>query len=96
MLTGSARQAQEAHEHAAQMVRKQKIEHQQLDVERKRKAMEAQIAAIRAEFEAQETEILNIIGQEQAQETQLGQGRVDMGLSRKADTKANKRKGDAK
>jgi hypothetical protein len=42
----------------------QEVERRKLDLERKRKVMEAQIAAIRAEFEAQETEAMNIIGQE--------------------------------
>jgi hypothetical protein len=39
---------------------------------------------------------MKIIGQEQAQEAQLMQERVDMGLSRKADAKTNKQKGDSK
>ena len=96
VLTGSARLAQEAQEQAAQMMRKQEVERRQLELERKRKALEAQIAAMRAEFEAQEIETLKIIGQEQAQEAQLAQERVDMGLSRKADAKPNKQKGDSK
>jgi circadian clock protein KaiC len=96
VLTGSARLAQEAQDQAMQMARKQEIERRQLELERKRKAVEAQIAAMRAEFEAEEAESLKIIGQEQAQETQLAQERVDMGLSRKADTKSNREKGDSK
>ena len=96
VLTGSTRQAQEAQDHAGKLTRQQETEGRQLGLERKRKAMEAQIAAMRAEFEAQETETLNLIGQEQAQEMQLVQGRVDMGLSRKADVKSNKGRGGAK
>ncbi|MBA3018091.1 MAG: circadian clock protein KaiC [Proteobacteria bacterium] len=85
VLTGSARQAQEAQEQAGKLMRKQDIERRHLELERKRKALEAQIAAMRAEFEAEEVEALKIIGQEKAMEKQLTQERVDMGLSRKAD-----------
>jgi circadian clock protein KaiC len=96
VLTGSARLAQEAQDQAMQMARKQEIERRQLELERKRNTLEAQIAAMRAEFEAEEAESLKIIGQEQAQEAQLEQERVDMGLSRKADAKSNREKGDSK
>ena len=89
--TGSARLAQEAQEQAGKLTRQQEVERRGLSLERKRKALEAQIATMRAEFEAQETETLNIIGQEQAQEAQLVQEREDMGQSRKADRKANKK-----
>jgi circadian clock protein KaiC len=90
VLTGSSRLAQEAEEQAGKLARLQEVERRQLNLERKRKALEAQIAAMRAEFEAQETETLNIIGQEQAQAAQLVQEREDMGLSRKVDASANK------
>ena len=96
VLTGSARQAQEAQAQAGKLMRKQEVERRQLELKRKRKALEAQIAAMRAEFEAQEAETLRIVGQEQEQEVQLTQERVDMGLSRKADAKTNKQKGDSK
>ena len=95
VLTGSARLAQEAQEQAGKLTRKQETEHRQLELERKRKALEAQIAAMRAEFEAQETEALSIIKQEQVGEAQLTQERVDMGLSRQADATANRQTGDS-
>src|SRR5512141_1204249 len=50
-LTGSARLAQTAHDQAVQTSQKQEIERLQLDLERKRKSLEAQIASLRAEFE---------------------------------------------
>jgi len=59
------------------------IERRQLELDRKRKTLEAQIAALRLEFDAEETETLKIIGQEQAQEAQLVQERMNMGQSRK-------------
>lgn len=96
VLTGSARLAQEAQEQAAQIIHYQDIERRKLDLERKRKVMEAQIAAIRAEFEAQETEAMNIIGQEHAREALQTQERVDMALIRKADTKPIRQKGKSK
>jgi circadian clock protein KaiC len=89
--SGSARLAQEAQEKAGKLTRLQETERRGLELERKRTALEAQIAALRAEFEAQAAESQEIIGQEQAQEAQLVQERVDMGLSRKADKKANRR-----
>jgi circadian clock protein KaiC len=88
VLTGSARLAQEAQEKAAKTIRAQEIERLQLDLERKRKTMEAQVAAMRAEFELQEAEILKTIGQQQVREVQLVQERVDMGQNRKADAAA--------
>lgn len=92
VLTGSARLAQEALEHAGKLTRKQETERRQLELESKRRALEAQIDAMRAEFVVRETEALKIIGQEQAQEAQLLRERVEMGLSRKADAATNKQK----
>lgn len=96
VLTGSARLTQEAQDQAAQIVRKQEIERQQLELASKHQVLEAQIAAMRAEFEVQKTASLRITGQEQAQGLQLAQGRVDMGRSRKEDTTANKKKWGSK
>lgn len=96
VLTGSARLTQEAQDQAAQMVRKQEIERQQLELASKHQVLEAQIAAMRAEFEVQKTASLRITGQEQAQGVQLAQGRVDMGQSRNEDTTANKQKWGSK
>jgi circadian clock protein KaiC len=96
VLTGSARLAQEAQEKAAMTTRDQEVEHRRGELERKRTALEAQIAALRAEFAVEETASLKIIGQEKAEKAQLAQERVDMGLSRKADTQQNKPKRGAK
>ena len=100
VLTGSARQAQEAQIEALLMVKKQDVELRHIELEGKRKALEAQIVAMRAVFEAQEAEALRIIRQEQAQETQLAKERIDMEVSRKADTSAytaeKKQKGGSK
>ena len=96
VLTGSARLVQEAQEKALQILREQEVESRQLELERKRMVLEAQITALRAEFAVQEIASMKIIGQEQAQEAQLAQERTDMGLSRKADVKSNNKRGDSK
>jgi circadian clock protein KaiC len=96
VLTGSARLAQEAQEQAAQTMHEQEVERRKLELERKRRVIEAQIAAMRTEFEAQEAETLNIIGQEQARKAHLTQERVDMALSRKADAKPNQHRRGSK
>jgi len=96
VLTGSARLAQVAQEKARKLTRQQETERKGLELESKRKALEAQIAAMRAEFEAQATETLSLIAQEQVGEAQLVRERVEMGLSRKADVKPNKQKRGSK
>ncbi len=89
ILTGSARLTKEAEDKAELLIRSQ-------DVELRRTELEAQIAMLRAEFAEQEAASLKIIGQETAENAQLAQGRVDMGISRKVDTKPNKRKRSSK
>ena len=96
MLTGSARLVQEAQEQAALMTRNQEVERRQIELERKRTTLEAQVLALRAEFAVQEIASMKIIGQEQAEDAQLAQERTDMGLSRKADTTPYKQKGASK
>ena len=96
VLTGSARLAQEAQEQAALMIRNQEVERRQIELERKRTTLEAQIVALRAEFAEQEIASMKIIGQEQAEDAQLAQERVDMGRSRKADTMPNRQNGGSK
>jgi len=95
VLTGSARLAQEAEEQAAQIIHNQDVERRKLDLEHKRKFMEAQIAAIRSEFEAQETEAMNFIEQEHVREVHQTQEREDLALIRKADAKPNRLKGNS-
>jgi circadian clock protein KaiC len=85
VLTGSARLAQEAQELALKLTRKQEVERRQIELESKRRALDAQIAALRAEFDVREAESMKIISQEEAQATQLAQERAEMGVSRSAD-----------
>lgn len=85
VLTGSARTAQEAKENAEQLLGQQEIRRKQLELERKRKAMEAQIAVLRAEYEAEETEALKAVGLVETRYNRLLQDRIEMAKSRKAD-----------
>ena len=78
VLTGTARYSQVAKEKADKLMRDQEIERKQHDVERKRKAMDAQIAALRAEFEAEEEELDKIITQEKTCEDVLAKNHEAM------------------
>ena len=85
VLTGSARLAQEAKDRVSQLVRTQESEIRRLDLERKRKVLESQIAAMRAELEAQDAEILTIINQEKLRDDQQAQDRSYMVSSRQGE-----------
>jgi circadian clock protein KaiC len=68
MLTGSARVAQEAQERAAATLREQDHQRKLRQLASKRKAIEAQIAALQAEAEAETEEVHFAISQETLQE----------------------------
>jgi circadian clock protein KaiC len=61
------------------------IERRQRDLERKRQALEAQVATQRAQFEAEQEELKLLIAQEQAAADRVRQNREEMARSRKAD-----------
>lgn len=88
VLTGSARQAQEAREKAERLVATQEIERQQLALERKREALESKIEAMRAEFAADEVEAQRVIQQEQLREDVLFADRSAMFRNRRGDRTA--------
>lgn len=85
VLTGSARLSREAQEKAKDLVRQQDAQIKQLNLERKRKSMEAQIADIRAEFKTEEAEIKKFIKQEKLRQQKVSQDREAMAQIRKAD-----------
>jgi len=85
VLTGSARLSQETKDSAEQVIRQQEINRKHFGLERKRVAMEAQIAELRAEFEAVESETLKLISIEKATTERLTQDQSKMAKSRKAD-----------
>jgi circadian clock protein KaiC len=85
VLTGSARLTQEAKDRAEQVMRQQEIKRKQFGLERKRVAMEAQVAELRGEFEAEESETLKIINMEKARTERFTHDQSKMAKSRKAD-----------
>ncbi len=85
VLTGSARLSGEAQEKAKDLVRQQDAQIKQLHLERKRKAMEAKIADIRAEFKTEEAEAKKFIKQEKLRQRKVSQDREAMAQIRKAD-----------
>lgn len=85
VLTGSMRLAQEAREQADKVTRELEIDAKKRTLARKRAALEAQIAALRAEFEGEEAEMAKVLKQETNRVEQLKTEEVDMARSRKAD-----------
>jgi circadian clock protein KaiC len=85
VLTGSARLSQEAQEKAKDLVHQQDVQIKQLNLERKRKAIEAQIADLRAEFKTEEAEVKNFIKQDKLRQQKVSQDREAMAQIRKAD-----------
>jgi circadian clock protein KaiC len=86
VLTGTARLAQEARERAAAEARQQQHERTKRDLERKRKALAARIAALEAEFEVDEKEAQRGIDEAQTAANRLVEDRADLARSRGADT----------
>lgn len=85
ILTGSAREAREAQELAATRVRQYEMEQQQSALERKRKAIQAQIAALQVELEAKNAEAEQSKAEAQRVEDRRIQEREVMARSRQAD-----------
>lgn len=95
VLTGSMRLAQEAREKADKVARELEIETKQRTLARKRAALEAQIAALRAEFEGEAAELDKVVKQEINRVEQLQVEEVAMGRSRKADKTIARRNGES-
>jgi circadian clock protein KaiC len=87
VLTGSARLSQEIKDKETEDSRKEELERHQLDLERKRKLMEAQVAALQAEFTTKEEEVKQLIKQEKRREKTVDENRQVMSRMRKSDTK---------
>jgi len=85
VLTGSARLIQEAKEKADKLSRQQKIDRMKMNLERKRRALDAQIETLRAEFTAEEEDLKKIIEQEEMKEFFYQKERETVAVSRKAD-----------
>ncbi|HVX66695.1 MAG TPA: circadian clock protein KaiC [Bryobacteraceae bacterium] len=82
LLTGSARVAQEGKDKSAALLARQEIERKQLLLERKRKSLDAQIAALQLELETEEQESRLVIAQEELKLKKVQQDRSDIARSR--------------
>lgn len=96
VLTGSARVAQEAHENAGLLRRKQEIERRKRELERKRKVMEFRVAALHAEFKSEESEALKNIETEQDNINLHESDKNEMAVSRKSLIEKNKKRKNTK
>src|SRR5262245_36321410 len=85
VLTGSMRMAQEAREQAAENERVRDADVLRRSSERRRRALEAQIAALRAELEEEEDGGRRGAGVERDRLSQRKLDRAEMGRSRRAD-----------
>ena len=85
MLTGSARVQQEGRERAERVTLSEEAERQQLALECKRAALEAQVAALRAEFSGEEAIITRTVSKDKQRGAVLALDEAAMGLSRKGD-----------
>jgi circadian clock protein KaiC len=85
LFTGSARVTQEAKDASAALLARQEIEGRRRLLNRKRKALNAQIAALRVGLETEEQESRQLIAQEEVKAKRWEQGRSEMARSRSAD-----------
>ncbi|MGZ3535273.1 MAG: circadian clock protein KaiC [Thermodesulfobacteriota bacterium] len=92
MLTGSARISQESHEKDIELAHQQAIERRKLNVEIKCKALEAQIASLRAQFRAEEQELKKLTDQEKMRQNGVSKLRKKIAVMRKEDENSERRK----
>lgn len=85
LMMGASRLATEAREKAEAVAADMEIESMRIRLDRKRKAMEAQWAAMQAEFEAEQEEAARFIRQKESARERLRQDRREMGRMRKSD-----------
>jgi len=83
VLTGAARLAQEASEKAENRIRQQTTEEQRRLLEGKRKALDAQIEALRSEFAQEEARVTLVSRHEEDRERELERDTLKMGNFRK-------------
>jgi circadian clock protein KaiC len=87
VLTGSARLAQEAHEEAEELLLQDALEEKRRQSERKRKVLEAQMAALQADLVAEEAELQRLTRQEELRQTRRQRDRAAMAQRRQADAR---------
>ena len=91
VLTGSARISQETQERGIELAHQQEIERRKLNVETKRKALEAQIASLRAQFQAEEQELKKLTEQEKMRRNGVSKLREKIAGMRKEDENSVRR-----
>ncbi len=92
MLTGSARISQESREKDIELAHQQEIERRKLNVEIRCKALEAQIASLRAQFQAEEQELKKLTEQEKMRQNGVSKLREKIAGMRKEDANSERRK----
>jgi circadian clock protein KaiC len=85
ILTGTAREVQEAQEKAVAIRRQHDVERKRRSLEIKRKNLEAKIAAMRAEFENESQELEKSVLEDERRKQVLTEVRTTMAQLRKAD-----------
>ncbi len=91
VLTGSARISQESQERDIESIHQREIERRKLNVETKRKALEAQIASLRAQFQAEEQELKKLTEQEKMRQNGVSKLREKIAGMRKEDANSERR-----
>jgi len=86
LLTGSARVTQEAKDASEALAARQEIERRQFLLERKRKALDAQIAALQLDLETEEQESRQLIAQDEVKVNKWEEDRSQMARSRAPQT----------
>jgi circadian clock protein KaiC len=92
VLTGSSRLAQEARDEAEALTRSQEIQRKQSELGRRRRALEAQIAGLKAQFDSDAGVLQREIALERERVGQLARDRAEIGRSRKADSSGRQAK----
>ena len=88
-LTGTARATQEAEERSARLARAQEVERQRRGMLRRRRAIEAQIAALQADLDAELAESTRVIQEAEELEQQLSKDREVTAERRQADPRSD-------
>jgi circadian clock protein KaiC len=95
VLTGSMRLAQEQREREAEEARKREAETKLRGVERKRKELEARIAALQVELDEANETASRLGASEGERERRMADDRKAMGRSRKSDSPGREVQGNA-
>jgi circadian clock protein KaiC len=85
VLTGSMRLTQESQERAGVKTREDEMGRRHRAIERKRLAVDAQVAALRVELESEEEELAAALSEAESRATTRSAAETAMGLSRKSD-----------